>query len=90
MPPNPIRIAPVIDGHVHPSFCKTHSIDLLAVYNKEGGGGKELLLCRSTDAGHTWTTPAPITTISSISVKAEIAARPRLSRRGFITGRCCW
>ncbi len=68
MPPNPIRIAPVIDGHVHPSFCKTHSNDLLAVYNKEGGGGKELLLCRSTDAGHTWTNPAPITAISSCSI----------------------
>ena len=40
MPPNPIRIAPVIDGHVHPSFCKTHSNALLAVYNKEGGGGQ--------------------------------------------------
>ena len=32
----------------------------------------------------------PITTINSISVKAETAVRPGLARRGFITGRCCW
>ena len=29
--------------------------DVLAVYNKQGGGGKELLLSRSTDGGRTWT-----------------------------------
>ena len=64
----PIRIANVIDGHVHPSFCTTQSGDLLAVYNKQGGGGKELLLCRSTDGGLTWTAPAPIAAISNCSI----------------------
>ena len=32
----------------------------------------------------------PITTINSISVKAEPSAKPKFGRRSFITGRCCW
>ena len=64
----PIRITHVIDGHVHPSFCKTQSGDLLAVYNIEGGGGKELLLCRSTDGGFNWTAPEPIAAICNCSI----------------------
>ena len=47
----PTRIADVIGGHIHPAICVTQSGALLAVYNKEGGGGKELLLSRSNDGG---------------------------------------
>jgi hypothetical protein len=64
----PTRIADVISGHVHPSLARVASGDLLAVYNREGGGGKELLLCRSTDGGFTWSTPAPITAICDCSI----------------------
>ena len=63
-----IRIADVIDGHVHPSFCTTQSGDLLAVYNKQGGGGKELLLCRSIDGGLSWTAPESIAEIRDCSI----------------------
>ena len=44
---SPVRVADVIDGHVHPALCVAKNGDVLAVYNKQGGGGKELLLCRS-------------------------------------------
>ena len=64
----PIRIAPVIDGHVHPALCRTPGGDLLAVYNIEGGGGKELLLCRSSDGGLRWSEPAPIAAICDCSI----------------------
>ena len=55
----PTRIADVIGGHIHPALCGTQSGALLAVYNKEGGGGKELLLSRSTDGGMTWSGFSP-------------------------------
>lgn len=62
------RIADVIGGHVHPALAITKSGELLAVYNIEGGGGKELLLCRSTDGGTTWSQPAPIREICDCSI----------------------
>ena len=37
----PIRIADVIGGHVHPAACVTKSGALLVVYNKEGDGEKK-------------------------------------------------
>lgn len=64
----PIRVADVVGGHVHPSFCRTSGGALLAVYNKEGGGGKELLMCRSGDGGATWSGPAPISVITDCSI----------------------
>jgi len=64
----PIRIADVIGGHVHPAACVTKSGTLLVVYNKEGGGGKELLLSRSSDGGTTWSAPAPIPVIRDCSI----------------------
>ena len=64
----PLRVADVIGGHVHPSLCVAPNGDLLAVYNKEGGGGKELLLCRSTDGGHSWSTPTAIPVIKDCSI----------------------
>ena len=64
----PIRIADVIDGHVHPAFCRCPSSALLAVYNKEGGGGKELLLCRSTDGGRSWSAPSAVPGICNCSI----------------------
>jgi hypothetical protein len=65
---DPIRIADVINGHVHPALGITHSGVLLAVYNIEGGGGKELLLCRSIDGGQTWSAPAAIAAICDCSI----------------------
>ena len=56
-PSPPVRVADVIGGHVHPAVCVTGEGDVLAVYNREGGGGQELLLCRSTDEGRTWSEP---------------------------------
>ena len=67
-PSPPIRVADVIDGHVHPALCVTREGHVLAVYNKQGGGGKELLICRSTDGGRTWSRPAPIPGISNCSI----------------------
>ena len=67
-PAIPVRIADVLDGHVHPSLCLTLRGNLLAVYNKEGGGGKELLLCRSADGGETWSDPTPIAGICDCSI----------------------
>ena len=67
-PSQPIRIADAIGGHVHPAVCTTKSGDLLVVYNKEGGGGKELLLSRSTDGGGTWSISKPISVIRNCSI----------------------
>ena len=64
----PIRIADVIGGHVHPAVCVTRSGATLVVYNKEGSGGKELLLSRSSDAGATWSNPVPIPVIRDCSI----------------------
>ncbi|HCK13808.1 TPA: hypothetical protein DHW51_06785 [Candidatus Poribacteria bacterium] len=63
-----IRIANVIGGHVHPAACVTHSGKILVVYNKEGGGGKELLLVYSNDGGLTWSYPASIPSIQNCSI----------------------
>ncbi len=64
----PIRIADVIGGHVHPAVCTTKRGDLLVVYNREGGGGKELLLSRSKDGGRTWSASKPIPVIRNCSI----------------------
>src|SRR4029079_14476518 len=64
----PVRVADVISGHIHPALAVTPSGDLLAVYNKQGGGGKELLLCRSTDGGKTWTPPVAVSVIKQTSI----------------------
>ncbi len=65
---SPVRVADVIDGHVHPALCVTRDGDVLAVYNKQGGGGKELLLCRSRDGGQTWSKPVPVPGITNCSI----------------------
>ncbi len=65
---SPVRVADVIGGHVHPALCVVPSGDVLAVYNKQGGGGKELLLCRSSDGGKTWTSPVTIPVIKDCSI----------------------
>ena len=64
----PIRIADIIGGHVHPTACVTDSGKVLVVYNKEGGGGKELLLSHSSDGGLTWSCPTPMPTIQNCSI----------------------
>lgn len=66
--PAPVRVANVIGGHVHPSLCVARNGDVLAVYNKEGGGGKELLLSRSSDGGQTWSASRPIEGITDCSI----------------------
>lgn len=62
------RVADVIGGHVHPSICVTHSGMIIVIYNKEGGGGKRLLLCHSQDQGESWSVPRPINTIRNCSI----------------------
>ena len=64
----PIRIADVIGGHVHPAACVTKSGALLVVYNKEGDGEKKLLLSRSSDSGATWHDSTPIPVIHNCSI----------------------
>lgn len=64
----PVRVADVIGGHVHPSLCVTKSGTILVVYNESGGGGKELLLSRSTDGGATWSQSVPIPVITDCSI----------------------
>ena len=64
----PIRIADVISGHIHPAVCVTQSSAILVVYNKEGGGGKELLLSRSINGGLTWSKALGISEIRDCSI----------------------
>ena len=56
----PVRVGDVVGGHVHPSLCVTQGGAVLAVYNEDGGGAAVLKICRSEDAGRTWSAPAPI------------------------------
>ena len=67
-PPAPVRVAKVIDGHMHPSLCVAANGDVIAVFNEQGGGGKELLLSRSTDGGRTWTAPKAIPGMEPCSI----------------------
>ena len=67
-PGEPIRIADVVGGHIHPAVCVTRTGEILVVYNKQGGGGKELLLCRSTDGGKHWSEPQAVPGISDCSI----------------------
>lgn len=67
-PSVPIRVGSVKGGHVHPALCRAANGDLLAVYNEDGGGGKELLLSRSTDGGVTWSRSRPIPVIKDCSI----------------------
>lgn len=68
VPAAPVRVADVIDGHVHPALCVAQNGDVLAVYNKQGGGGKELLLSRSSDCGRTWSPSQPVAGIADCSI----------------------
>ena len=67
-PAAPVRVGNVIDGHVHPSLTVARNGDVIAVYNEQGGGGKELQLTRSTDGGRTWSAPRPIPGIDRCSI----------------------
>tara|TARA_R110002095_G_scaffold127358_2_gene110426 strand:+ start:420 stop:1502 length:1083 start_codon:yes stop_codon:yes gene_type:complete len=67
-PATPVRVANVIGGHIHPALGRAQNGDLLAVFNENGGGGKELLLSRSTDGGLHWSTSTPIPTIKDCSI----------------------
>ncbi|MBW3543861.1 MAG: glycoside hydrolase [Planctomycetes bacterium] len=67
-PSPPVRVGDVIGGHIHPSLARTRSGDLLAVYNEQGGGGKELLLSRSRDGGKSWSKAAAIPGIRDCSI----------------------
>lgn len=59
-PERPVRVADVIGGHVHPALAVTPSGVLLAAFIKQGAGGKEYLLCRSSDGGKTWSPPTAL------------------------------
>ncbi|QDT77931.1 BNR/Asp-box repeat protein [Gimesia maris] len=63
-----IRVGSVVGGHIHPALCRAANGDLLAVYNEKGGGGKELMLARSTDGGLTWSACQSIPTIKECSI----------------------
>jgi hypothetical protein len=76
----PTRVADVVGGHIHPSLGVAANGDVLAIYNREGTGGKELLLTRSTDGGRTWTRPAPIAGISDRSIYPGSLTRLRDGR----------
>eukprot|EP01043_Picozoa_sp_COSAG02_P034991 COSAG02_NODE_2479_length_8728_cov_361.338741_2_plen_352_part_00 len=48
----------LLGGHVHPSICVAPSSgDVIVVFNRGPGDANELLLCRSTDKGVSWTEP---------------------------------
>lgn len=64
----PVRIANISDGHVHPALAVARSGALLAVFNFSGGGGRELLLCRSRDGGRAWSQPRPIPGLEGCSI----------------------
>ncbi len=76
----PTRVADVVGGHVHPSLGVAANGDVLAVFNREGTGGKELLLSRSTDGGRTWTRPAPVTGSTDRSIYPGSLTRLRDGR----------
>ena len=50
----------LLGGHIHPSLCVAPNGDLLAVFNRGPGDAAELLLCRSSTKGRSWTAPTPI------------------------------
>lgn len=64
----PVRVADVVGGHIHPSLCKTPGGDLLAAFITSGGGGKELLISRSSDGGRTWSKPEVVPAIKEHSI----------------------
>lgn len=55
-PPKPIRIGSRVSGHIHPATCVTKKGTILVTYCRVEA--HEMLLSRSTDSGHTWSTPA--------------------------------
>jgi hypothetical protein len=63
-----VRVGDVIGGHVHPSLCVAANGDVLVVFNREGGGGKELLISRSSDGGTNWVVPEKIAEITDDSI----------------------
>ena len=87
-PGKPTRIGDIIGGHVHPAVCVAKNGTILAVYNTEGGGGKELQLSRSVDGGFTWSQPAPIPIICDCSIYP--GSLTTLSDGRIVLNWCCY
>jgi cephalosporin-C deacetylase-like acetyl esterase len=56
-PEDVVRLDAGVSGHIHPALCRTPKGTLIAVYCR--AEYKPYLITRSTDAGKTWTKPAP-------------------------------
>jgi hypothetical protein len=53
----PVRIADVVNGHIHPSVCITPKGTLIVTYGRVNH--RDLRISRSPDGGRTWEVPAP-------------------------------
>ena len=53
----PVRIADVVNGHIHPAMCITPQGTLIVTYGRINH--RDLRITRSIDGGHTWEEPAP-------------------------------
>ncbi|MFO0905191.1 MAG: sialidase family protein [Pirellulales bacterium] len=51
-PTGAVRVADVVDGHIHPSVCLTHRGILVATYGRVNH--RDLRIVRSSDGGRTW------------------------------------
>ena len=52
-----VRIATPADGHIHPAVCMSQQGTLVVTYGQVNH--RDLRITRSTDAGKTWSAPAP-------------------------------
>ncbi len=53
----PLRIADPVDGHIHPSLCRTAKGTLVVTYGRVNH--RDLRILRSTDGGQSWSEPVP-------------------------------
>jgi hypothetical protein len=53
----PVRIADVVNGHIHPAVCITQKGTLIVTYGRVNH--VDLRITRSTDGGRTWEDPVP-------------------------------
>lgn len=53
----PIRVANPVNGHIHPSLCRSENGTLVVTYGHVNH--RDLRITRSTDSGLTWSPPEP-------------------------------